>query len=60
MSYILMSSLCMQAASMKSSPHGAHQGFVLFTFGQQANAALQMVNGIECVPIRVSAAFSAV
>lgn len=40
-------SVRVQAASMKSSTHGGQQGFVLFTFGQQASAALQTVNGIE-------------
>jgi hypothetical protein len=43
--------LCLQAASMKSSAHGAQQGFVLFTFGQQATAALQTINGIEYVSL---------
>lgn len=52
---LLSSTFCVytQAASMKSSAHGAQQGFVLFTFGQQASVAMQMVNGIECVPTTV-------
>jgi hypothetical protein len=34
---------------MKGTGHGGPQGFVLFKYGQAAQAACTVMNGVECV-----------